>query len=237
VKLEELLDELRRNLLRDVSDAVSVDQADLLWTDLSLVRYINEGYFRFCRRTHYLRDASTPEVCEVVLEEGVSEYPLHESVLKVLTASYGNLTLSVTSADEMLNVGDDSVGMQARMANNEHRSVSAVVPDFDRGTLKVVGTPGARDDGKTIYLRVSRLPLERLALDEPEREPEIPEHLQLDILEWAAFRALRNHDHDGENMRKASAHKTQFNEAVEYLLDEARDRHFVPAKFAASWRW
>jgi hypothetical protein len=53
-------------------------------------------------------------------------------------------------------------------------------------------------------------------------EPEIPRQWHLDLCEWAAWRALRNHDNDLENLQKASAHKKAFEDVVELLGREAK---------------
>lgn len=58
--LQEMLGELRGPLLRDVSGALSTDEEDLLWSDEVLVRYINDGYQRFCERSMILEDATSP---------------------------------------------------------------------------------------------------------------------------------------------------------------------------------
>jgi hypothetical protein len=73
MKLGDLLSELRLNILNDRSDRIDGD-SDYLWTDETLVRYINEAQRRFACRSLVIRDATTPEVVDVVLETGVTEY-------------------------------------------------------------------------------------------------------------------------------------------------------------------
>jgi hypothetical protein len=48
MELSDLLDELRNNILYDRSDSVSGDP-DQLWSDATLVRYINEAQRRFAK--------------------------------------------------------------------------------------------------------------------------------------------------------------------------------------------
>ena len=85
MKLSELLDELRDGILHDVSNQIA-GASDYLWTDARLVRYINEAQRRFARLSLTIRDATTPEVCNVVLRAGQSQYDLHPSVLAVISA-------------------------------------------------------------------------------------------------------------------------------------------------------
>ena len=234
--LNGLLSELRRNILRDVSDAISADEADFLWTDASLVNYINDAYFRFCHLTQYLQDASTPEVTEIVLAEGVTEYTLNPAVITVMTAELGDLILPVISTDVYHGHRPDIASFE-KVRKETYPGVHAVVPDYDIGKLVIVGRPTAEDTGKVIKLRVTRYPLKELTLDEGTAIPEIPSRFHLDMLEWAAFRTLRNHDNDGENMAKASAHSTRFERAVEEVKQELKMRKFARIEYDTSWRW
>jgi len=234
--LNGLLSELRRNILRDVSDAISADEADFLWTDASLVNYINDAYFRFCHLTQYLQDASTPEVTEIVLAEGVTEYTLNQAVITVMTAELGDLILPVISTDVYHGHRPDIASFE-KVRKETYPGVHAVVPDYDIGKLVIVGRPTAEDTGKVIKLRVTRYPLKELTLDEGTAIPEIPSRFHLDMLEWAAFRTLRNHDNDGENMAKASAHSTRFERAVEEVKQELKMRKFARIEYDTSWRW
>ena len=236
MNVNELLRELRRNILRDVSDAIGADEADFLWTDDGLLAYINDAYFRFCHLTEYLQDATTTAVTRIPLVQGQTDYPLHPSVIRVMSVEYGNLVLQVNTADHLLGDRQDSPGY-TRVRREDYPGVFAVVPDYEVGMLKVVGKPTAEDAGKDLRLRVSRYPIERLSFDNGEAEPELPERFHLDLLEWAAFRALRNHDADAENMGKASAHSTRFERAVEEVKNEFKARKFARIGYTDSWGW
>lgn len=234
--LNQLIKELRRNILRDTSDAISVDEDDLLWTDEALAMYINEAYYRFCHLTEYLQDADTPAVCYVTIVLGQREYPLDPAVIRILSAEYGNIILPVTSTDHMHGDQAEFASYQS-VRRSDYPGVYAVVPDYQIGKIVLVGTPAAEDAGKQLRLRVSRYPLEKLTLDNANAEPEIPERFHLDMIEWAAFRALRNHDADAENMAKASAHSTRFERAVEEVKNEFKMRKFSRVNYTESWGW
>lgn len=234
--LNGLLSELRRNILRDVSDAISADEADFLWTDASLVTYINDAYFRFCHLTQYIQDASTPEVTEITLVEGVTQYTLHPSILTVLSVELGDLVLPVISTDVYHGHRPDIASFE-KVRKETYPGVHAVVPDYDIGKLVIVGRPTAEDAGGVLKLRVTRYPLKELSLAEGTETPEIPSRFHLDMLEWAAYRTLRNHDADGENMAKASAHSTRFERAVEEVKQEFKHRKFARIEYDTSWRW
>jgi hypothetical protein len=84
--------------------------------------------------------------------------------------------------------------------------------------------PGVEQKGKRVLLRTSRLPMERFSLSKLSAPAEIDEDWQLDMLEWAAWRALRNWDLDAEDRKKADQHKTRFNEAVAECRHEVEIR-------------
>lgn len=231
MKTCELLDELRRSILRDISTAVNPSPDGQLWTDASLMRYINEGYSRFARKTHALRDNSTPAVTQIVLRAGVAEYDLDSRVVEVYSAEAAGFEI-VVSTHPSVRRWPAAVALQT--ARN------AIVPpgrpvlfQVDEATRRIrfVPTPSAEFDGVIAQLGVARLPLVRLSKAQPDAEPEIDEDYHLDILEWAAWRALRNHDVDAENMGKASAHKTQFNAAVDEYKKHVKRLNRRPVQF------
>lgn len=236
MKVAEMLEELRESILRDTTDALSADEVDLLWTDRALLRYLNDGYFRFCERSRILEDATTPEVCEVALVADQKSYPLHKSILHVASATFEGKALKLASMAAAHNEPDEVSHVTPNMALS-YRGVTAFLPDYNVGTFYVLGAPSADESGKVVNLRVNRLPLEPISESTINTVPEVPEQYHLDIIEWAAFRALRNHDADAEFMAKASAHSTRFERAVEEARETHRRRTFTGIQFAPSWRW
>jgi hypothetical protein len=229
--LAELLSELRINLLRDDSDLFSGPN-DKLWTDETLVRYINDAQRRFARRTLTLRDASTPEVVEVQLAAGVSVYTLHKSVRAVASARYdvdtadlqraGHSILNETSDYDTtpyfdVNTMQQMAGRPLAYATDETMDAG----DDSAVTLRVFPTPTATEDGKIVYLRVARMPLRDMTLDDPDVPLEVPEDYHLDLLEWVAYRAFRTADLDGAS-DKAKQHEDRFNVVMGEALNEQR---------------
>jgi hypothetical protein len=236
MNLEAGLNELRGNVLRDDAEIASGPD-DRLWSDETLVRYIDSAQNRWARRTLALRDASTPQVVEVTLTAGVSTYDLHGSILAVVSARYD------TDAYDLRRVGHSLIAA-SRVADTEwfDPNVAAYPPgrplafatdettsvDTPGGvTLRVWPAPTATEEGKIIHLRVARKPLVPLTLDDIEAEFEIPEEYQLDTLEWAAYLALRNSDVDG-HADAASKHENRFNDAVQEVLKDMRRKLFAP---------
>jgi len=220
--LTQLLEELRANLLRD-SSTLKSGPPDQFWSDDTLVRYINEAHHKFARRTLCIKDSTTPEVVEVVLVEKQRIYTLHPSILYVTSARHEDGRADMMRSSHSIiwalaNPFTDSVDWSSStigaiplrfttdeglQVDDEHQIRFAVDPE-----------PDDKQKGKRIYLRTSRLPLEPFSVSKMNVAAEIPEDWQLDMLEWAAWRALRNWDLDAEDRRKADQHKTRFNEAV-----------------------
>lgn len=240
MKLSVLLDELQHIVLRDVHNAVQ-GTGSTLWTPVSLVRYLDEAHKRFASKTKCIVDATTPDVTEIQLVAGQDSYELNESVLGVLNARLllldGHVELEPTS----------DYHQSSKRSNHVNISPSIIptalgIPLFfsydEARRIKVYPTPRVEDEGLILKLRVQRLPLVEFALDaqgDPlDIAPEIPAEYHLELCEWAAYRALRNHDTDGENLPKATTHRNSFERAVLDCREESRRRMIPPATFGGS---
>lgn len=249
----ELLEELRFDVLRDVSD-IEVDdpqstagyeevQRTLLWPDDTLVRFINRGYFRLAEEGYLLRDHSTPETCRVELVAGQEEYALHPKVLAVYSAELDRRPLARSSYTAL--TGSGSTMSAAVYAPLPERVGTPLYFTTDQAndTLRVYPAPDASSDAHEVVLRVARLPMHRLRLpplgeEDPDyMVPEIPEQYHADILDWAAYLALRNHDVDGESMNRARSHRNAFERRVEQAKQRHKMELFQPPRFSFRARW
>jgi hypothetical protein len=100
--------------------------------------------------------------------------------------------------------------------------------------------PGADEDGTVLHLRVVRLPLCGYSVDKLQRESELPEDYHLDVLSWAAYRALRGFDADTGAPTSADAHKLAFEEAVRQAIRDTRRKLFTPVGVGYGrngWAW
>lgn len=235
--LSELLDELRTNILRDVSSAVVDQDADRLWSDATLVRYINDAENKFARRTRCLRDSTTAKVVEVTLEEGVEYYTLHPSIIGVMSASLPNVPLRRTMEGVINGAPADVAGGTYAPTKGTTGTPMWFSTDDAVRTLRIVPIPDAASAGVTVRLRVERLPVKPLDVNAPTASPEIPVDYHLDLLEWAAFRAYRNHDVDGENNQKANSHRAAFNTAVEEVAQGIKMQALAPVQFGIQARY
>lgn len=251
--LSDLVQELREGILNDRSDRAS-GTSDYLWTDATLVRYINEAQRRFAVRGLVLRDGSTDEVTQVTLVEGQDVYPLHQAVISVMSARIegqvadltrtGHNTLSAyrpptdtwidpnyfTSVqpgptlayltDEQLSLDDDD-------------TLSAV-------NLRVFPVPAAAQEGQVLRLRVVRKPLDELRATAMGASPEIPADHHIEMLDWAAYLALRIVDDDAGAPKRAGEFAASFEAHVQAAKNTAIRKLFAPMQWgfgAGGFSW
>lgn len=239
MNLGELLDELRVNILNDRSDRVS-GSSDYLWTDATLTRYINEAQRRFARKGLILRDSKTAECCQITLVAGQTEYDLHSAVLAVVSAKYEDDTADLTRAGHSAldtfrqpdgyyfdpgQFTSQPPGRPLAYSTDE----SLVLDDNDSTSvvsLRIYPAPTAAEAGKKVLLRVMRLPLEKLSSS--KQVPEIPEDHHLEMLDWAAYLALRIVDHDAGNPARAAEFRQSFEMHVMQARKDAMRKLFAP---------
>lgn len=240
--LAELLTELRENILHDRSDRAS-GTPDYLWSDATLVRYIDEAQRRFARQGLVIRDGSTPEVTQVTLQTGVSTYTLHPSVLAVIStrlssdrtdlARTGHAALDTYRQPDPYffdpaQLSSLPPGKPLAYSTDEYLSAD----DYDSVgvvTLRVYPEPTAQYNNQILKLRVVRLPLNKLTVNCGPRTPEIPEIHHLDMLDWAAYLALRIVDVDAGWTSRAIEFRQSFEATVAEARRIAMRKMFAPA--------
>lgn len=241
MNLAELLQLLRGSILNDRSDRAS-GSSDYLWTDETLVTYINEAQRRFAVQGLVLRDASTDEVTKITLVPGQSIYPLHESVIAVMSARrdgyqadlnrVGHAALGAYRAPSDSWVDPSAVtGLPAgvTLAYSTDEGLS----DFDSAmlsqvALRVYPPPAAAD---TIRLRVVRKPIQKLVLGADSQTPEIPEDHHIEMLDWAAYLALRIVDDDAGAARRSLEFRASFEQHVKEARTLVMRKLFTPMEW------
>lgn len=235
--LDDQLQELRNNILRDRSDLIAGD-TDSLWSDETLLSYIKDAERRFARRALILRDSTTPEATQIKLKTGVATYPAHSSVIAVLSARYdtnqydltrsGHALIGQSAPPEFLEF-DPSVPYTVAPGSPVAYYTDETLVFARQGgiTVSVYPAPSAVEDGKILHLRTLRVPMVGYTMDDLARESELPEDYQLDVLEWAAYRAQRGWDGDAGAPVSADAHKAAFEESVTKAIQEVKRKMFA----------
>ena len=253
--LGDLLCELRGNLLRDKSDRVS-GADDRLWDDETLVRYIDQAQRRLARRALVIRDNSS-DVTRFETEDGTASYRLDPAIRAVLSVRMAGDNQDLPRAGhDALNAyhSPDPLFFDAstleRLPPGKARAWStdeSVLAD-DTGSFQAINLTlypviAAPYDGVTGQLRVIRLPLVRLTTSNLDAVPEVPEDHHLDMLDWAAYLALRGVDTDVAGA-SAPQRATEFKASFEaHCIDARKDvmrKLFTPQQWGfgrSGWSW
>lgn len=239
MNLGELLNELRVNILNDRSDH-SGGTSDYLWTDATLTNYINVAQRRFARRSLCMHDSKTTEVCQITLVAGQRDYTLHPSVLAVVSAqlqddvqdlrrgghsifsTYQQQDTFYFDVNQMAALTPDkpfAFSTDETLAEDDNGAISAVV-------MRMYPTPSTAYAGKVVYLRVVRLPIDKLTNE--NQQCELPEDHQFEMLDWAAYLALRIADHDAGDAPRAEGYAKSFEAHAQVARNVAMRKLFAP---------
>lgn len=222
MKLSELLEELRVGILHDDSALIAGD-SDQLWPDAALTRYINEAQRRFALKALVLRDTLT-----IQLAAGQDEYPLEPNVISVISAKYAgdnaDLARAGHSQFDTYHSPDTYFWDPSQLSTLSPGKIVAwssdeYVSDDGDGRISVVmfrayPVPAAPYTS-TVRLRVVRLPEDLVDADD---ECELPQIHHIEMLDWAAYLALRTVDLD----EGAPARALEFRQSFEQHVDHAK---------------
>lgn len=274
MNLGECLDCLRRDILHDRSDQVAGD-SDQLWSDTTLVRYIDMAQRRFARRSLCLRDSTSP-ITRFLTVANQQDYPVDPSIISILSMrslgngifingvfttgyyntatppvfvpaamtpiypDYGDLIRS-SHSNERTRRADDALYWDV----NSQATLSPAKPlafDTDEGTVNSGGSagdvmvhlypmPSTDYAGMVMQMRVARLPTTRLTPQDLTVVPEIPEDYHLDMLDYAAYLALRIVDHELGDPQRAAEFQASFDRHVEEARTEMQRKTFAPMRW------
>lgn len=251
MKLSELLSELRDNMLND--RGTSTGDNDKLWSDDTLVRYINEAQRRFARKGLVIRDGTTAEIVNVTLQTDVDEYVLHPSVLAVISARLNSEVRDLARAGHVVLNGtprstdnwDLSLATTIVPGKPVAFSTDEQLDEDDDGTMSVVTLrvfpkPSSDYNNTVLKLRVVRLPLDELTTSSMSAVPEIPLDHHLEMLCWAAHLALRIADEDAGNQPLADKYAAMFEAYVGDAREMVMRKLFAPQPWGFGrngWAW
>ncbi len=243
MNLGDLLSELRVNILNDRSDRTA-GASDYLWTDATLVRYINEAQRRFARRALVIRDG-TSDATKITLVAGQAEYPLDQAFLGILSAKIvgdtADLIRAGHAAFDTYRVPDSyffdtsqlstlppgkpvAWSTDEYLSEDDHGSAAAM-------TLRVYPVPDVAHAGAVIQLRVVRLPYDDLVPANLQAIPEIPPDHHIEMLDWAAYLALRIVDQDAGNANLSDKFRASFEGHVQLARDSVMRKLFAPQQW------
>jgi hypothetical protein len=244
----ELLAELRHHVLRDVSDQVA-GASDYLWSNNALIKYINEGQNRFARQTKCIRDATTPNICQFTTVDNQPFYALDPHIVSVIsvrmTGDQADLARAGHADLDTYRQPDTYFFDPAQLANmppgkpvawtTDEGTIQDTSGSYTAIQLRLYPIPLAPYGGIIGNMRVARVPLTLLSLSNPDGVPEIPEAHHMDILNWAAYLALRGVDLDvagGGAWDRAKEFRAAFDDAVNDMKRDAQSKMLRPLQWA-----
>ena len=247
--LEEMLQYVGKEFLDDRVDLVDGDN-DSLWSDEYLVRQFNEAQRILCRRSWAIIEFGVAPAGVIVLQAGRSLYSLHPSVLRVFdgTPTTQVSPLGRTEDIQLRNTnllnqapGSDAfdayeVGERASLAGNLTNTAGpplAFASDAGSRTLRVFPPPTVDQNGLRVVMKVARLPINYLTLDDVEAEPEVPEEFHMAIGEYAAGKALTLPNVDGDQKVEGRRLLDQFDKVVR----EAKQERIRAEASTARWNF
>jgi hypothetical protein len=253
VVLDDLLVELRENLLHDRSDQVA-GTSDRLWSDVTLVRYIDEAQRRFARRSLCIRDATIPKFTQITTVANQNYYTLDPAVVAVISARFAgdiaDLKRAGHSQFDTYSTPDSyffdpsylSTVPPAKPLAWATDEETAADPHGSVGVVKIrlFPTPDAVHAGVIVNMRVCRLPQTRLTTGELTVYPEIPEDYHIPMLDYAAYLALRIVDHEMGDAARAAEFLKSFEAHVDEARQELLRKMFTPHAWGfgrGGWQW
>ena len=228
VLLSEMLTYTASEFLDDRTVLVDGDP-DSLWPDSYLVRQFNQAQKILARRAWCIIEYGVAPAGVIVLRTGVSLYSVNAAILRVFDSTPSTMNSPLGRTDDIVLRTETpgnvltafETGEAAALADAETGAPRAIASDAGSRQVRVYPTPTSTENGVKMALKIARLPLVDLTLDDLEAEPEVPSQWHLDLCEYAAGKALTlpmaDQDQKVEGRRLLDA----FNETVR---EARRDR-------------
>ena len=251
MNLSGLLGFLRSSILRDTSDQTG-GPSDYLWSDATLTTMINEAYYRFAAEALCLRDNTNPQFTQFRTVPLVDQYALDPAVLAVLSVQMAGDRSDLARAGHsefnayvrpdtyyfdpntlaLLPPGKpQAFSTDEGLSETDDGAVSAI-------TLRLFPKPSADWAPTIASLRVIRLPSG--PLEQGADVPELPERHHIEMLDWAAYLALRIVDHDLGDPARAEGFKASFEDFARKARLLAMRKMFTPLQHGfgrGGWSW
>lgn len=203
MQLKELLQHIASEVLQDRAAVVSGPNKRM-WSDATLVRYLNQAEQMFARQSYSLVDNSS-SICTITLVNGTGEYAIDNSILQVLSVRMSD------SGTDMTRVTHEKINnaiIVGALASPSYPWVWSL--DEAAHKLRIYPVPDATAAANTLKLRVIRMPTTALSLSAQTAEPQIPSEYHLSLCDWVAYKALTHQDVDGSNRKEAMNFRAEF---------------------------
>lgn len=234
---------LRKALIAQFRSDVDDVEEPFLWTKEDAQFYLDDAINEACERAKLIRDATTPEICEVTVTAGTSTYALDSRILQFERAKLDSMQvpLEITST---LALDSNVTGIWPRgwRSRSSYGSWSTFGTSWESATGRpsalAIDRAGADWTGRLVpnptsndllRLQVYRAPLESLTDDNSAPEG-VPERLHPRLLDWMKHMAYSKQDTETRNDDRAQRFAALFTSAFGERIDanirrQQQDRH------------
>lgn len=236
--LSDILEYIGSVFLDDRTDLVDGD-ADSLWSDETIVKYLNEGQRILCRRAWVIIETGVAPAGIITLQTGITLYKLHKSVLRVFDATPSTQAAPLGRTTDLALRDPYPAGLdafdrgEAAALDSTTDTGAPIGIATDAGTrrVRVYPTPTSTQNGVQMSLKIARMPITFLTLDDTSAEPEVPEEMHMALCDYAAGRCLALPDVDFDTKKEGRDILASFYQQVrEFRQDRQRAEH-------ATGRW
>lgn len=235
MNLQELLSHTT-TYLDDRTENLIDGDPDSLWSDATILRYLNEAQRILCRRAWVIIDIGNPTAGMITLAEGVSTYALHTSVIRLYDGTVESETPSIPRYTDAALRAPRSPSLEAFDINRSETYTPgapiAVASDAGSRLVRVIPAPAAAQTGTRVLLKVARMPIVYLTLDDTEASPEVPEEYHMGLCDYAAGRCLTQPNVDGQAKTDGRILLAGFDNLVIEARRERQRAEMAPARFA-----
>lgn len=183
----------KAELLTELRQVIDDTVRPFGWSDTRLSLFLAEGQDRFCEQTGYWIDRTT---FTLTLVDGQQAYPIDSRIINIKSIWDGVRKLTrFTEEDKGTKDIDFSAAEDQRPNNYQLDGATGTITFLEPVLVGVVLT-----------IRAHRKSLVSLTAGDPE----IPENLQLGLVEYAAYKAFSDHDRELQDPIKAKDHYANF---------------------------
>lgn len=216
------------DLLAEFRAQMADEDEPYLWTDDEAFRYVVDAQDMFCRLTGGLKDATTPDICEIPFLTGDPWADFSPYILRFRAARLGSTDQKVS----LINYADlengvvtqlDYGAVNAPALDGETGEVRYAVMGMEEKKLRLVKVPQEDD---VLKVMVMRLPYPRMdTWDDPL---EIGEQHHLALVMWMKHKAYLKHDSQTYDKALADRNEVAFKQYCSEANKEAERLMYKP---------
>jgi hypothetical protein len=209
-----------------------------------LVRYFNEAQRILTRRAWVIIETGVAPAGLVTLITGKVLYPLHKSVLRVFDATPTTQSAPLGRTDDFslrnpspLGADAFDVGAAASIAGVDTTAAGppyAIASDAGTRTLRVYPAPAAAQQGTKLSLKIARMPICFLSVDEMRGTPEVPDDYHMWLCDYAAGRCLTGPNTSAVAKTEGRIMLKEFDEHVREARQERQRAEMGDSRWAFS---